>query len=275
VKRSSFSAEAVGGTPGGWVAGDGHLVLLLHGGRDMSYEYVDELADEIGAGFRVAAHQQRGIEPSTLHGPISVEHEVSDVVAVLDALGWERARVVGHSWGGHLLLHLAVAAPGRLRGGLAVDPLGGVGDGGAEAFAAEMLRRTPDADRRRAQELDERAIRGEGGPEDALEATRLVWPAYFASPAHVVPFLPVQFSVPAYAGILEALVAGRERLQSALADVHVPLGFVAGERSPMPPDLAAAATARAVPGAWLEVVSGAGHFPWFERPGCVRGALAP
>jgi pimeloyl-ACP methyl ester carboxylesterase len=41
----------------------------------------------------------------------------------------------------------------------------------------------------------------------------------------------------------------------------------------MPVEGAAAATARAVPGAWPEVVDGAGHFPWFERPGSVRAAL--
>jgi proline iminopeptidase len=41
----------------------------------------------------------------------------------------------------------------------------------------------------------------------------------------------------------------------------------------MPYDKAAGATARAIPTAWLEVVEGAGHFPWFERPGCVRKAL--
>ena len=80
--------------------------------------------------------------------------------------------MVGHSWGGHLLLHLAVAAPERLRGGLAIDPLGAVGDGGYQAFEAEMLRRTPEADRERAEQLDERAMRGEGGADDAVESMR-------------------------------------------------------------------------------------------------------
>jgi pimeloyl-ACP methyl ester carboxylesterase len=41
----------------------------------------------------------------------------------------------------------------------------------------------------------------------------------------------------------------------------------------MPYDQAAGATAQAIPGCWLDVVDDAGHFPWFERPGCVRSAL--
>ena len=39
---------------------------------------------------------------------------MEDVVAVLDALEIGRALVVGHSWGGHLAMHLAVAFPERL-----------------------------------------------------------------------------------------------------------------------------------------------------------------
>jgi pimeloyl-ACP methyl ester carboxylesterase len=181
--------------------------------------------------------------------------------------------VLGHSWGGHLLLHLAVAVPERLDGGLAVDPLGGVGDGGAAEFEQEIFRRTPEADRARARELDERAMRGEGTEADVQESMRLVWPAYFADPAHTLPFPALGVSIAAYSALLKSLVAELPRLAERLAEITVRLGFVAGERSPRPVKGAAAATARAVPGAWLEVVDGAGHFPWFERPGSVRAAL--
>jgi pimeloyl-ACP methyl ester carboxylesterase len=239
----------------------------------MSYRYVDGLAEEIGAGFRVAAYQQRGIAPSTLEGPFAVEREVADALAVLDALGWERAWVVGHSWGGHLLLHLAVAAPGRLLGGLAVEPLGATADGGAGVFEAELLRRIPEADRALAEELDAQAMRGEGDAQASRESLRLAWPAYFASPECVMAFRDIEVSVPAYAGLLESLEHELPRLQSGLGGLQVPLGFLAGERSPMPHDLAAGATAAAVPDAWVQLVPGAGHFPWFERPGCVRAAL--
>ncbi len=100
-----------------------------------------------------------------------------------------------------------------------------------------------------------------------------MWPAYFASPDHVMALGDTTVSVPAYADLLESLQAALPRLESALAGLEVPFGFVAGECSPMPHGQAAGATARAIPGAWLEVVPGAGHFPWFERPGCVRTAL--
>ena len=107
-----------------------------------------------------------------------------------------------------------------------------------------------------------------------MASMRLAWPAYFASPDRVMPFDPAtRVSVPAYSGLFESLTAMRPRLESALGDLKVPLGFLAGARSPMPHDEAAGATSGAIPGAWLEVAEGAGHFPWFERPGCARAAL--
>jgi pimeloyl-ACP methyl ester carboxylesterase len=273
MQRASFAAEVEGGRLGGWIAGDGPPVLLLHGGPGMSYDYLGSLAEELDGGFTLAAYQQRGLEPSTTEGPFAVDREVADAVAVLDTLGWERAWVVGHSWGGHLLLHLAVQAPQRLHGALAVEPLGGVGDGGEAGFEAALMERTPESVRERAKELDERAMRGEGTEEDVLESMRMLWPAYFADPERTLPIPDLRSSVPAYSGLWDSLKDRLGDLTAVLPEVTVPFGFVVGERSPMPLQ-AAAATADAIPGAWLDVVEGAGHFPWFERPGSVRAALA-
>ena len=53
--------------------------------------------------------------------------------------------MIGHSWGGHLLLHLMASAPARIGAAIIVDPLGAVGDGGLAAFEAELFRRLPEA----------------------------------------------------------------------------------------------------------------------------------
>ncbi len=269
MQRAELRADGLGG----WVQGDGPPVLLLHGGPGMAFTYLDSLAAEIGEGYRVAAFQQRGLEPSTSDGPFDVETAVADVAAVLDALGWERAWVIGHSWGGHLLLHCALAIPDRLLGGLAVDLLGGVGDGGEAGFEAELMRRTPPEAAARAKELDDRGMRGEATPEEMYESLELLWPAYFAAPDHTMEFLDARSSIPAYSGIWDSAKAALPALEAALGQIAMPFGVVAGGGSPMPVEAAAAATARAIPGAWLEVVERAGHFPWFERPGCVRAAL--
>jgi pimeloyl-ACP methyl ester carboxylesterase len=169
-------------------------------------------------------------------------------------------------------LHVAAALPDRLDGVLCIDPLGAVGDGGEAAFEAEMFARTPEDVRQKAKELDEQALAGEGTIEAALESLRLVWPAYFADPGNAPPMPPTRMSLDAYALTWASLKQFLPEIEAALPGIDLPLGMLAGGRSPMP--LAAATdTAARIPGSWVDVVPDAGHFPWHEQPGCVRAAL--
>ncbi|HEX3824955.1 MAG TPA: alpha/beta hydrolase [Mycobacteriales bacterium] len=273
MRGDAFTAAVDGGQISGWVVGDGPPVVLLHGGPGLSFGYLDELADEIGNGFKVAAFQQRGIAPSMLDGPYDVTTHLADIRTVLDALGWSTAYVIGHSWGGHLALHVATAMPDRLLGVLCLDPLGGVGDGGEDIFSAELSARLPAGVRALATELEERAMAGEGSESDALDGLRLVWPAYFADWDAAPPMPDYGMSVAAYADAHDSLVAQLPDLEASLPAIEVPLGIVMGEKSPMPTEESGRRTAERIPGAWVEVVADAGHFPWTERPGCVRAAL--
>src|SRR6185436_16772649 len=166
MERTAFTVATPSGELSGWVTGEGPRVLAIHGGPGMSYDYLDDAVAELATRYEVATFQQRGLSPSTEHGEFTVAEAVGDIAAVLDGLGWETAYLVGHSWGGHLVLHAAAALPGRLAGVLSVDPLGAVGDGGAEAFGAEMLVRVPAAVREHARGLDEKDMAGTATPEE-------------------------------------------------------------------------------------------------------------
>ena len=272
-RRVVLTVPVAGGTLGGWAIGEGAPVLLLHGGPGLSYEYLEELGAELGPAYQVAAYQQRGLEPSTLEGPFTVAQAITDALAVIDAMEWSRALIVGHSWGGQLALRFAAAHPERLLGALAVDPLGVVGDGGMAAFETEMIARTPKEGRERARELDERAMAGEGTAEEGLASLEIMWPAYFADPENAPEMPPIRVSVEAYSGIMAEVIAGTDDVAVALATSEVPYGVIAGAGSPMPWGQAARASAELSPRAFLIVVPAAGHFPWLEVPGCVRAAL--
>jgi pimeloyl-ACP methyl ester carboxylesterase len=197
---------------------------------------------------------------------------VADIAAVLDALGWDTAYLMGHSWGGHLVFHAAAAIPERLDGVLSVDPLGAVGDGGAKAFGAEMLARVPETSRDRARELDEKDTAGEATPEEAREAFSLFWGSYFADPAAAPPMPHIEFSQPANQGLWADLVARLPQLEASLPAIRVPVGVLVGELSPMPPSAGTDSAAR-IPGAWSRVEPGAGHLVWHESPGCLLAAM--
>jgi pimeloyl-ACP methyl ester carboxylesterase len=172
-----------------------------------------------------------------------------------------------------LALRIAASRPERLLGVLAVDPIGVVGDGGMAGFEAEIVARMPQDGRERARELDNRAMAGEGTPEEILESMRIAWPSYFADPEDVLPMPKIEASIEAYSGLIGQITKDTERVAAELAKGEVPLGIVAGAASPIPWGQAARATAELSPRAFLDVVPNAGHFIWFEAPGRVRAAL--
>lgn len=272
MKRTPFTVATDYGQLSGWVAGEGTRVLAIHGGPGMNFDYLDDAVGELAAHYQVATFQQRGLAPSAEHGDFTVAEAVADIAAVLDGLGWETAYLMGHSWGGHLVFHAAAAIPARLAGVLSVDPLGAVGDGGAEAFGAEMLARVREGDRDRAQMLDEKDTAGESTPEEDLEALSLFWPSYFADPA-AAPSMPrVELAQPANRGLWTDLKARLPELEASLRSVTVPVGVLVGELSPMPLS-AGTESAERIPGAWSQVEPGAGHFVWYEAPGCLLAAM--
>jgi pimeloyl-ACP methyl ester carboxylesterase len=272
MKWSEFTTRDDGVLIAGLRAGKGPPVLLLHGGPGMSFDYLRDLAEELAEENDVAWYQQRGQAPSGEEGPHTVATDVDDARRVLDALGWDKAYVVGHSWGGHLALHVAEAMPDRLLGVLCVDPLGAVGDGRWPEFDEEMLRRTPESVRGRAKEIDELSMKGAADDALALEGFRLVWPAYFADPDASPPMPEVQMASERTGQMVPSINAELPKLEAGLAQIRVPVGFVHGSQSPMP--LAASTdAAERIPGAWVDIVDGAGHFIWVEAPGAVRASL--
>jgi len=267
-----FQALVPDGSITGSLAGDGPPVLVLHGGPGLS-DYTAPLAAELD-GFRMIRYQQRGLAPSVTSGPFDVRRHVADAVAVLDAAGADRAYVLGHSWGGHLAMHLAVQHPDRLLGLVLVDPLGAVPDGGAGDLDRNLSSRIPPELAARARELDERAMAGEGSEEDALEGLAIVWPGYFASPDKAPPMPPLRISVDCYAETFASISEHFQRhtLEQSLPSLQLSAVFLLGAESPIPPEHGIA-SAELIPGARFVVEADCGHFPWLERPGSVRHAL--
>jgi proline iminopeptidase len=265
--------EVEGGLLRGWLAGSGPPVLLLHGGPGLSTGYLAPVVAELSEGYQVATYQQRGLAPSTAQAPYDVGTQADDVTAVLDRLGWDRAVVVGHSWGGHLLLHVLADHPDRVAAAVVIDPLGGVGDGGGALFVAELLRRLPPGVADRVNELEARLDSGAGTLAEADEQLRLLWPSYFNDPS-AAPVMPnVPQSIETNQKTFESVQAELPGLAARLSGLPVPTLFVHGAGSPMPVT-ASTETAEAMgPAARVQVVQAAGHFVWHESPGVVRAAV--
>jgi pimeloyl-ACP methyl ester carboxylesterase len=91
--------------------GQGPLVVLLHGFPENWWSWRYQLEPLAQAGFRVVAPDLRGYGETDTHGPYDLDTLAGDVCHFIAALGEQRAKVVGHDWGGAVAWHLAAKRP--------------------------------------------------------------------------------------------------------------------------------------------------------------------
>jgi pimeloyl-ACP methyl ester carboxylesterase len=97
--------------------GEGPAVLLLHGFPDTHRLWRHQIPALTGAGLRAIAPDLRGRGASGRPAAVEDYHavrSVADMVCVLDALGVDRAHVVGHDFGAVVAWLLAARHPDRV-----------------------------------------------------------------------------------------------------------------------------------------------------------------
>jgi pimeloyl-ACP methyl ester carboxylesterase len=102
-----------------WYAsfGSGRPVILLHGGLGHSGNFGYQVPDLVAAGYRVIVIDSRGHGHSTRdERPFTYDLMATDVLAVMDCAGIERAALVGWSDGAIIALIGADQAPERVSG---------------------------------------------------------------------------------------------------------------------------------------------------------------
>jgi pimeloyl-ACP methyl ester carboxylesterase len=99
-------------------AGAGPLVVMLHGFPESWYSWRHQLTALAAAGYHAVAPDQRGYGQTSAPEAIDAYtqfHLVGDIVGLLDALGEQKAVVVGHDWGAPVAWHCALLRPDRFR----------------------------------------------------------------------------------------------------------------------------------------------------------------
>ena len=127
--------------------GAGPLIVGVHG-LGSSRRGWARIAERLADRYRVTAYDQRGHGDSDVKGPMAFERSVADLADVLASFGEPVHALVGHSWGGAV-----VVAGGRrldVTRVVAIDPMLHVAPG---VWNAQTL---PEYRRQVAQPLDER-----------------------------------------------------------------------------------------------------------------------
>src|SRR5215210_2782870 len=84
-------------------AGDGPLIVLLHGFPEFWFSWRLQIAPLAAAGFRVVAPDMRGYNLSSRPGRVAdytTDRLAADIRGLIRERGAESALLVGHDWGG-------------------------------------------------------------------------------------------------------------------------------------------------------------------------------
>jgi pimeloyl-ACP methyl ester carboxylesterase len=183
--------------------------------------------------------------------PYTLDDMAADAVGLLDSLGIGRAHVLGASMGGMVAQLVAIHWPDRVLSLCAV--MSSTGDrsvGQADPAVLELMRRpAPDTREGVVQAAVERsrALAGSGFPFDEDAARDRAAAAY--DRAHDPASRLRQQA---------AAIASTDRT-GALGALRIPTVAIHGDEDRLVDVSGGRAIADAVPGAWLEVVSGMGH----------------
>ncbi|MGN8116925.1 alpha/beta fold hydrolase [Labrys sp. 22185] len=219
--------------------GDGPPVILLHGGLGHAGNWGYQLNDLRAAGYRVVLVDSRGHGRSTRDDrPYSYELMASDVLAVMDRLGLEKARFIGWSDGACIALVLAAQYPARAEG--------------VFFFACNM-------DPSGTKEME---------PSTALDRCfarhRQDYAALSATPDSFEPFV---------AAVSEMMRTQPNYSASDLSAIDVPTVIVLGEHDEFIRPDHAAYLARTIHGATLTILPGVSHFAPLQRPALFNQAV--
>jgi pyruvate dehydrogenase E2 component (dihydrolipoamide acetyltransferase) len=233
------------------------VVLLVHGygGDRNSWLFVQE---PLAARHRVYALDLPGHGTSSKDvGDGSVGTLADAVLGVLDAIGAERAHLVGHSLGGAVTVAAAARAPGRISSLTLIAP-----SGFGSEINADYLRGFADAQTRR--EL--KPVVGQLFADESLVTRQLV--------DDLLAYKRLDGVETALHTLVGTLLDGdTQRIDSAAAITAiggaVPVTVVWGSADQVIP----ATQAESVAGAVRHVLERAGHMPHMERPAEVQAAV--
>jgi len=236
---------------------DGEVILLVHGygGDRNSWLFLQE---PLAARYRVYALDLPGHGTSAKDvGDGSIGTLADAVTGVLDALGADRAHLVGHSMGGAVALAVAASAPGRIASLTLIAP-----SGFGPQINAGYLRGFADAQTRR--EL--KPVVGQLFADESLVTRQVV--------DDLLAYKRLDGVDEALHTLLGLLLDGDAQAADSTAALAVvggalPVSVVWGASDRViPPD-----QAERVTGAARYVVDGAGHMPHMERPAQVQVAI--
>ncbi|NTW83385.1 MAG: alpha/beta hydrolase [Chlorobiaceae bacterium] len=246
------------------ISGSGEPLLLI-GGFGMTKEFWNMLVHPLSSCFQVIAYDNRGAGGSTVStAPYTIEDMAGDAVGLIDALHMDSTHVFGVSMGGMIAQVLCANHPERI--GKAI--LGCTSQGGIHAVSPASC----------ITEAFGQAANPDLTPE---EAARLIVPYLFSDTfinrekERVEAFIRLSVDhcmTPEGAGTQMHALA-RFNAEALPEKIHMPVLVVTGSDDLLIPPENSRILASRIPQASLEIIDGAGHNFFFEKPETTAGLV--
>jgi pimeloyl-ACP methyl ester carboxylesterase len=233
-------------------SGSGPAVVLVHGLGADSRTW-RQLISELSTGFHVFAIDQLGFGQSDKpQVPYHVGLLAENLAGFLDAVGVQKASIVGNSLGGWVAVRFATQYPDRLDKLVLVDAAG-YGEEPAQMVRDYLSRLDP------ATVAGVERFLGSMTPEQQ-SALEMMAAMYFAR----------QYSRGdgyAVAALVESILRGEDVLGPEIKTIHAPTLVIWGRNDPVIPLRVGEALAADIPGASKEILDGCGHRPQTQCAG--------
>ena len=104
--------------------GDGPPIILVHGFPELAFSWRHQIPALAAAGYHVIAPDMRGYGGSDKPAHVTdytIQKLTGDLTGLMDSMGIEKALIVGHDWGALVTWQMALLAPDRMAGLVALN----------------------------------------------------------------------------------------------------------------------------------------------------------
>lgn len=227
-----------------------HHVLAVHGwfGSARGWGSLPDYLD--GSAYTYVFTDLRGYgDRKQVSGKFTIEEAAADAIALADELGWDRFSVIGHSMGGKAAHQVLLQAPDRVRKLVALNPVPAAGVPMDEQTWALFYGAAGEPDNRAAI-------------IDVTTGSKLTKTFINQAVRHSLD----NSTVEAFSGYLQSW-ARTDFSDQVVPGTDVPVKVIVGETDPaLSAEVMSQTWLKYFPGAELEVLAGAGHYPMFETP---------
>lgn len=266
--------------------GEGHPIIVLHGGPDFDHNYLVPEMDRLAGSFRVIYYDQRG-RGRSVDGvgakDVSVTSEMEDLDEVRRYFGLDSFTLLGHSWGGVLAMEYAIRHPEHVSHLILLNT-SAASHRDFLATGEHLLQTRLAGDVELLKKLRSSADFEKGSLEAEAEYYRIHFKVTIRQPEHlerVVGRLRSNFTeetVLMARAIEQRLYDETWRradydLLPLLSRLDLSTLVIHGEEDLIPVEVPTH-IAQAIPGALLSVLEGCGHFAYLECADQVRDQIA-